>query len=108
MRRNRGGNTTTSQGKQQEAAARRHAEAPGDRRWPLGCSTSDYEALLADASLLSSADEACIELYNCARHGEVDTCWFRMEEGDCGHGISRSTAMGNNDSDDTDGNLNYC
>ncbi len=66
----------------------------------------DYEALLADALLLSSADEARTKLYDCARHGKVDACWFRLEEGDHGRGISRSTATGNNDSDNDDSNLN--
>jgi hypothetical protein len=69
---------------------------------------SDYEALLADALLLSSADEACTKLYNCARHGKVDACRFRSEEGDCGRGISRSTARGNDDDDDDDCDLNCC
>ncbi len=31
---------------------------------PLGCSTLDYEALLADTPGLSSADEARAELYD--------------------------------------------
>jgi hypothetical protein len=66
----------------------------------------DYEALLADASLLTSADEARTKLYNFARHCEVDACRFRLEEGDCGRSISRSTATGNNDGDNDDGNLN--
>ncbi len=90
-RRGGGGNATTSQGGRQEAAARQHVEAPTDRRWPLGFSTLDYEVLLADASLLSSADEARTELYDCARPGKVDACQFRSEEGDRGRGITRST-----------------
>ncbi len=44
------------------------------RRPTLGCSASDYMALLADASGLSSANEARAKLYDCARHGEVDAC----------------------------------
>ncbi len=39
---------------------------------PLG--SWDYEMLLADALLLSSADEMCTKLYNCTRHGKVDAC----------------------------------
>ncbi len=35
----------------------------------------DYVALLTDMLGLSSADEVCIELYNCTRHGKVDACW---------------------------------
>jgi hypothetical protein len=41
---------------------------------PLGCSASDYMALLADASGLCSVDEARAKLYDCARHGKVNAC----------------------------------
>ncbi len=68
----------------------------------------DYEELLADTSGLSSADEVPAKLYNCARHSEVEACRFRLEKGDCDHGISSSTDTGNNNSDDDGGNLNCC
>ncbi len=41
---------------------------------PHGCSASDYKAVLADVSGLSSAEVACTELYSCARHSKVDAC----------------------------------
>jgi hypothetical protein len=69
---------------------------------------SDCEVLLANASGLSSADEAHADLYGCMRHSEVDACWFRSEEGDHGRGISSSTAAGDNNGDNDDGNLNCC
>ena len=40
----------------------------------MECSQSDYDALLSDASELSSVIEASVELLDCARYGEVDAC----------------------------------
>jgi hypothetical protein len=48
---------------------------------PLGCSASDYMALLADALGFSSANEAHTKLYNCVRHGKVNACQAILTSG---------------------------